>query len=158
MENRKAFNFYKSYYDVVNELPVEDRLSFLMAILEKQFNNVEPELTGLSKFAYISQKHAIDAQVDGYISKIKNTPTQPPTQPPSVPPTEPPTLPPSYVDNSIVMTTEPPSVPPTEPPSVQEQEQEQEQEKVKVYSSTSTSIKNLPTDEELDKILEKLKK
>ena len=79
MENRKAFNFYRSYYDVVNELPNEDKLEFLMALLNKQFNNVEPELTGISKFAYISQKYAIDAQVDGYLNKTKNTPTEPPT-------------------------------------------------------------------------------
>jgi hypothetical protein len=156
MENRKAFNFYRSYYDVVNELPNEDKLEFLMALLNKQFNNVEPELTGISKFAYISQKHAIDAQVDGYLNKTKNTPTLPPT----LPPTELPTQDPSYVSNDSVMTTEPPTLPPSVQEKEKEKEQEQgkEQEKVKVYSSNNTSIENLPTEEELDKVLEKLKK
>ena len=49
-----------------------------MAILEKQFEGIEPTLTGMSKFAYISQQHSIDAQVVGYETKtgIKITPTQ----------------------------------------------------------------------------------
>ena len=79
---RKAFNFYRSYFDVVKELPEKDKLAFLMAILEKQFEGKEPNLKGLSQFAYISQKHSIDSQVAGYETKtgIKITPTDGGTQ------------------------------------------------------------------------------
>lgn len=74
---RKAFNFYRSYFDIAKELPEKDRLQFLMAILEKQFEGIEPNLKGLSNFAYISQKHSIDSQVLGYETKtgVKLTPT-----------------------------------------------------------------------------------
>jgi len=68
---RKAFNFYRSYYDVAKELSDKDRALFLWALLQKQFDGVEPKLTGMSNFAYISQKHNIDAQVLGYEAKTK---------------------------------------------------------------------------------------
>jgi len=83
MENRKGFNFYRSYYDVAKELPKEDRLDFLMAILEMQFTGEEPELSGMAKFAFISQKHSIIRQIEGYKSGInggrppKGTPNPP---------------------------------------------------------------------------------
>lgn len=140
MEKRKAFNFYRSYYDVVTELDSDtDKLQFLMALLEKQFNDKEPKLTGPAKFAYISQRHSIDSQVEGYKHKVGY---QPPTEPPYLPPTQGTTKPPTYVSDTIVMTTEPP----TEPPSVQEQEKGEEKEKVQEQE----------LDKELDKLLSKL--
>jgi len=69
MENRKAFNFYRSYYEIAKELPEEERGAFLMAILETQFTGKEPDLSKLSllcKFAYISQKHSIEKQIRGF--------------------------------------------------------------------------------------------
>ena len=63
---RKGFNFYRSYYDVAKELSEKDRLLFLWAVLEKQFEGKEPNLKGMSNFAYLSQKHNIDSQVVGY--------------------------------------------------------------------------------------------
>jgi hypothetical protein len=108
MKNRKAFNFYRSYYDVVVELTDEQKVQFLMAILNKQFLDVEPELDGLVGLLYKSQKHSIDAQVEGYKSKMKITT---PSTPPSVPPTQ----------------------GPTEPPSVQEQGQGKGQVEEQVY-------------------------
>lgn len=76
---RKGFKFYRSYYDVASELNDKDRLAFYDALLKRQFTGVESELTGLAKFAYISQKHSIDAQVKGYEDKT-NTPLIDPTQ------------------------------------------------------------------------------
>lgn len=76
---RKGFKFYRSYYDVASELNDKDRLAFYDALLKRQFTGVEVELTGLAKFAYISQKHSIDAQVKGYEDKTK-TPLIDPTQ------------------------------------------------------------------------------
>ena len=66
---RKAFNFYRSYYDIAKELPEQDKLLFLWAILQRQFEGIEPNLKGMSNFAYISQKHSIDSQVLGYQTK-----------------------------------------------------------------------------------------
>ena len=68
---RQAFNFYRSYYEVAKELSKKDREEFLMAILKKQFEGIEPELEGMVKFAYLSQKHSIDKQVKGYEDKTK---------------------------------------------------------------------------------------
>lgn len=66
MEERKAFSFYRSYYDVAKELPKAARLDYLMAILNYQFTGEEDELKGMAKFAYMSQKHSIDRQLEGY--------------------------------------------------------------------------------------------
>jgi hypothetical protein len=66
---RKAFNFYRSYYDVAKELKESDRAKFLWAILQRQFEGIEPKIDGLAKFAYISQQHSIDSQVIGYEHK-----------------------------------------------------------------------------------------
>lgn len=69
---RKAFNFYRSYWEVANELSDSERLKFYDALLTKQFTGEEPNLTGMVKFAYLSQKHSIDRQVKGYQDKTNN--------------------------------------------------------------------------------------
>jgi hypothetical protein len=91
---RKAFNFFRSDYEVFKELPTNSaKAEFIEALLEKQFNFLEPkDLKGLSKFAYISQKHSINAQVEGYITKCTKKPTVPPTVPPTLAPIVPPTV------------------------------------------------------------------
>lgn len=67
---RKAFNFYRSYYEVSKELNDKEFASFIRALLQKQFEGIEPtQLTGMAKFAYISQQHSIDSQVIGYETK-----------------------------------------------------------------------------------------
>jgi hypothetical protein len=68
-ELRKAFNFYRSYYSVAMELDNDDFILFMKALLQKQFEGIEPNLTGMAKFAYISQEHAINSQVEGYENK-----------------------------------------------------------------------------------------
>jgi hypothetical protein len=81
MKDRQAFNFYRSYYDVIVELPDGDKLPFIMAILNKQFLDVEPQLTGITALLYKSQKHSIEKQVNGYKAKMGiTTPTQGPTE------------------------------------------------------------------------------
>jgi hypothetical protein len=69
---RKAFNFFHSYYDVGKELNDKDRLQFYDALLKKQFENINSELTGMAKFAYISQSHSIESQIKGYFDKTKD--------------------------------------------------------------------------------------
>jgi outer membrane biosynthesis protein TonB len=132
MEKRKAFQFYRSYYDVVIELENDkERLNFLMALLQKQFEDIEPNLTGMAKFAYVSQRHNIDSQVQGYKNKIGY---------------EPPTQPPTYVAGDTIMTTEPP----TEPPSIQEKEKEKEKEKEEVKEKVKRKNKTIIEKIELD--------
>lgn len=119
MENRKGFNFYRSYYDVAKELPKEDRLDFLMAILEMQFTGEEPELSGMAKFAFISQRHSIIRQIEGYKSGINGG------------------RPPKGTPNPPLKGT---------PNQVQVQEQEQVQEKDEVEDEAIRSIKEIVID------------
>jgi hypothetical protein len=75
---RKGFNFFRSYYDVYNELESDkDKLAFINALLDRQFLGEKPEgLKGMAKFAWISQVNSIDSQVKGYEDKtgVKLTP------------------------------------------------------------------------------------
>lgn len=78
-KGRKAFNFYKSYYDVYCRLSKADKIAFIDALLERQFNGTEPNLKGQAEFAYVSQKEVIDSQVKGWEDKTGNklsTPTE----------------------------------------------------------------------------------
>ncbi len=93
---RKAFNFLRSYFDVVNELQDDtDKLNFLMSIINKQFLDEEPKgLSFLVNLCYSSQKHSIEASVKGWkrvsnTDMVGNPTTNPPTNPPSNPPTNP---------------------------------------------------------------------
>lgn len=93
---RKAFNFLRSYFDVLNELEKDsDKLSFLTSIINKQFLNEDPnELKFIAKLCYESQRHSIESSVKGWIRANKtdlqgyvlDTPrTDPPTNPPTNP-------------------------------------------------------------------------
>lgn len=79
-KERKAFNFFKSYFDVFQALENDsDKLAFISALLNRQFYGIEPtNLKGMSNFAYISQKYNIDSQVNGYQDKtgVTLTPTE----------------------------------------------------------------------------------
>jgi len=70
---RRAFNFYRSYWEVLEQLPEKEQLAYLKAIIHRQFTGEEIDLEGMAKFAYISQKHSIDSQIQGYESKVKRT-------------------------------------------------------------------------------------
>ncbi len=80
LTKRKGFNFFRSYYDVYNELETNaDKVAFIDALLDRQFLGIKPEnLKGMAKFAYISQTNSIDSQVKGYEDKTRTilTPTQ----------------------------------------------------------------------------------
>lgn len=73
LTKRKGFNFFRSYYDVYNELETnEDKVAFIDALLDRQFLGIKPSnLKGMAKFAYISQTNSIDSQVKGYEDKTK---------------------------------------------------------------------------------------
>lgn len=72
---RKAFNFLRSYFDVLNELQNDqDRLSFLMSIINKQFLDEDPkELNFLVNLCYESQRHSIETSVNGWKTATNNT-------------------------------------------------------------------------------------
>lgn len=110
---RKAINFFRSYFEVAKELNDKDRLAFYDALLNKQFENIEPNLKGMANFAYISQKHSIDAQVKGYFDKTKDEQFNP---------------------------NQPPSLGATQPPYLQEKGQEKEKEKEKVKEKEEVQV------------------
>ena len=135
-----AFNFLRSYFDVLNELDKdEDKLSFLMAIINKSFLDEDPkELNFIVKLCYQSQKHAIEKSVKGWLS-ANNTDLQgnpiPQTPPSGLPSGSPSTL-------------------PLGSPSGQEEEEGQEEEKEKhinpqqfleLWNKIRTEVLNKPT-------------
>ena len=69
---RKAFNFYRSYYDVALLLPELERAEFLMCICHAQFTGelMEPKMP-IAKLAYIGQLHSIKKQLEGYNYGLK---------------------------------------------------------------------------------------
>ena len=99
-KTRLLFKFYRSYFDVACELSDKDRLAFYDAIMQRQFFGIEPNLKGIAKLAYVSQKHNIDAQVKGWEDFFKT----------------------QLVDNHAM-------IPPMIPPMIQEEEKEKEEEK-----------------------------
>ena len=80
LTKRKGFNFFRSYYDVYNELENEaDKIAFIEALLNKQFQGIDPiGLEGMARFAWVSQYNSIDNQVKGWEGKtnIKLIPTE----------------------------------------------------------------------------------
>lgn len=86
MLNRKAFNFYKSYYEVANELPEQDRNEFVWAIVSAEFTGelVEPK-SKLARLMFLGQKHSILKQLEGYKSATKDTKQLPTEGPPEGP-------------------------------------------------------------------------
>lgn len=89
LTKRLAFNFLRSYFDVLNELENDsDKLSYLLAIIDKQFLDEDPEgLSFLSNLCYESQRHSIEQSVKGYKTKMKTdllgNPLELPTKDPS---------------------------------------------------------------------------
>ena len=124
-KKRQAFNFYRSYYDILDDITRdEDKLTYLLALLDRQFKGIEPTLEKIPRLVYNSQKHSIDKQVAGWESKsgVKLTPTEDPYLPPTEGPTEGST---EGTSDAIVKTTEGSS----EGPYLQEQEKGKEEVK-----------------------------
>jgi hypothetical protein len=93
---RKAFNFLRSYFDVINELQNDtDKLEFVMAVINKQFLDEDPkELNFVVNLCYQSQKHAVESSVKGW-KRVSNTDLigNPTTNPTTIPMTNPTTNP-----------------------------------------------------------------
>ena len=73
LTKRKAFNFLRSYFDVLNEIETEsDKLNYLLAVINKQFLDEDPKgLPFIANLCYESQRHAIETSVKGYKDKTK---------------------------------------------------------------------------------------
>ena len=64
MDERKAFSFYRSYYEAAKDLPTkEDQADFLMAICSYIFDGVEPEITGVASAMFKLAKPNLDTSV-----------------------------------------------------------------------------------------------
>lgn len=122
MKERKAFNFYRSFYDVALLLPELERSEFIMAICHAQFTGeiIEPELP-MAKLAFTSQLHSIEKQLVGFKWATETIPKDEPTEGPS----------------------EGTKEGPYKEPSVQEQEQVQEQVQEKEERTTKKGSKKL---------------
>lgn len=117
-EKRKAVNFFRSYWEIAQELSEADRVKFYDAILKMLFTGEESELTGMSKFAFISQKHSLSKQVQGFTDIMKRYENELPTVAPTLPPT----------------------LPPIVPPTLQVQVQVKEEEEVELLKPTSIKV------------------
>jgi hypothetical protein len=85
-EKRKAVNFFRSYWEIAQELSDADRVKFYDAVLKMLFTGQETELKGMSKFAFISQKHSLSKQIQGFTDIMKRYENDLPTLPPKVAP------------------------------------------------------------------------
>ena len=64
MDERKAFSFYRSYYEAAKDLPTkEDQADFLMAICSYIFDGVEPEITGVASAMFKLAKPNLDTSI-----------------------------------------------------------------------------------------------
>lgn len=64
MDERKAFSFYRSYYEASKDLPTkEDQADFLMAICSYIFDGEEPELHGVASAMFKLAKPNLDTSV-----------------------------------------------------------------------------------------------
>jgi uncharacterized phage protein (TIGR02220 family) len=125
MKERKAFNFLRSYYEVFMALTDnKDKLQFLEAILKKQFEGKEPEnLTPIANVCYIGQKHALDASLNGYLTKTKGLKKEDHTEDPTEGATE------GATEGVSQDPIEGVAQDPTPTPCLQEEEKEKEKEK-----------------------------
>lgn len=150
LTKRKAFNFLRSYYDVLNELNDDkDKLSYLLAIMDKSFLDENPEgLSFLANLCYESQRHSIESSVNGW-KRAENTDLlgNPLTTLPITPPT---TL---------------PTTPPTTPKEEEEEEKEKEEYKNSIFDSVFDSflvmrkqLKKPMTDKAIELLKSKLEK
>jgi hypothetical protein len=90
---RKAFKFYRSYWEIGSQLNDAERLKFYDALLKLQFTGKCDALTGMSNFAMLSQKHSIDLQIDGYLAQwYKKNPNEDPWQGGNIGPSLDPTM------------------------------------------------------------------
>ena len=60
---RKAFSFYRSYYEASKDLPREAQADFLMGICAYIFDGVEPDLQGVASAMFKLAKPTLDTSI-----------------------------------------------------------------------------------------------
>ena len=86
MAKRKAYNVYRSYYELAEDMTDEQRGQYYHAILKMQFDQVIDMPTDpLAKMAFKGQMYTLNQQLDGYKHVLKRGATK---EDPSPPPTE----------------------------------------------------------------------
>ncbi len=74
--NRSSFVFYESFYEAIKEIPEEDQLKALKAIIDYSLYRTVPELKGTSKVIFMMAKPNLDANYtkwkNGCSPKVKN--------------------------------------------------------------------------------------
>ena len=68
----KSFTFYKDYYNLIDTLDFDSKLTLLNAIVDYVFKDIEPQLTGHNQAIFNTLKHQLD------VSKNKSTSTSKP--------------------------------------------------------------------------------
>lgn len=68
---RDSFIFYRSFYEAIKELPVENQLNVYSALFEYGLNHEEIELTGIEKAIFSLIKPQLDANQNKYENGCK---------------------------------------------------------------------------------------
>ena len=87
LQDRKGFTFYRSYWDVINELSSEQAGELVKGIAEYQFTGKPPVFKGVLNAVWKGFETLVETQVNGYLSAKKTTtPPSPPKGGPHRPP------------------------------------------------------------------------
>ena len=70
MNNINSFTFYKNYYELLDNLPKEDKLLMLETIVDYVFKDKEPELDGLNKAIWNNIKMPINTSKNNSLRSI----------------------------------------------------------------------------------------
>lgn len=74
-QERKKFNFMKSFYDAVESMPKKDRPKMYEAIIKYSFeDDYNPDFTGSLATAWILIKPILDKSYQQYQNGSQNTP------------------------------------------------------------------------------------
>ena len=71
-DNINSVIILKTYWESIKEFPDEQQLLLWNCIFDYSFNDVEPELTGLTKSIWISIKPTIDSSMKRYKTSVEN--------------------------------------------------------------------------------------
>ena len=70
MNEINSFTFYKNYYELLDNLPQEDKIQLLEAIVDYVFKDKEPDLNGLNKAIWNNIKMPIDTSKNNSLRSI----------------------------------------------------------------------------------------
>lgn len=70
-KKRKAFSFYRSYWDVINDLSDEQAGELIKGIAKYQFTGEHPKFKGVLNAVWKGFETLVDGQVSGYLNGSK---------------------------------------------------------------------------------------